>query len=75
MAWEGLRSGRFWTFSLLDSGGALLVRLAALNRDGAERWLAALEAAGCVRDDVLVQPGGLRVSAVPTSKPRILIRP
>ncbi|GIL55503.1 hypothetical protein Vafri_11070 [Volvox africanus] len=58
VAWEGLRSGRFWTFSLLDSGGALMVRLATRNRDGAERWLAALEAAGCVRDDSLAPPDG-----------------
>ncbi|GLI60498.1 hypothetical protein VaNZ11_002660, partial [Volvox africanus] len=58
VAWEGLRSGRFWTFSLLDSGGALMIRLATRNRDGAERWLAALEAAGCVRDDSLAPPHG-----------------
>jgi hypothetical protein len=61
VTWEGLRSGRYWTFSLLDSGGALLVRLAALNRDAAERWLTALEAVGCVRDDSLIPPGGPKV--------------
>ncbi|KAG2448405.1 hypothetical protein HYH02_006297 [Chlamydomonas schloesseri] len=58
VAWEGLRAGRFWAFSVLDSGGSLLVRLAALNRDAAERWLAALEAAGCVREDSLMPPEG-----------------
>ncbi|KAG2424572.1 hypothetical protein HXX76_014452 [Chlamydomonas incerta] len=58
VAWEGLRAGRFWAFSVLDSGGSLLVRLGALNRDAAERWLSALEAAGCVRDDSLMPPEG-----------------
>ncbi|KAG2493012.1 hypothetical protein HYH03_008675 [Edaphochlamys debaryana] len=66
VAWEGLRSGRYWTFSVLDGGASLLVRLAALSREGGERWLAALEAAGCVRDDSLIPregPKGSREAA------------
>lgn len=63
VAWEGLRGGRFWAFSVLDSGGSVLARMAAPARPNAERWLAALEAAGCVRDDGLVPAAGPKGAA------------
>lgn len=63
VAWEGLRGGRFWAFSVLDSGGSVLARMAAPARPNAERWLAALEAAGCVRDDGLVPAAGPKARA------------
>lgn len=30
--WEGLKQGRYWTFSLLDSAGCCLIRLSSENR-------------------------------------------
>ena len=34
VAWEGLRGGSYWTLSLLDSGGSLVVSIGAPVCDG-----------------------------------------
>ncbi len=56
---------------MLDSGGSLLARLAAPARPNAERWMAALEAAGCVRDDGLVPAAGPKARAGATCRGRV----
>lgn len=55
VAWEGAIRPQLWSVSVLDTGGATLVRLAAETQDGAERWLAALQAAGCARRDEMLR--------------------
>eukprot|EP00798_Chlamydomonas_sp_ICE-L_P009854 gene9854-7744_t len=50
LEWEGLTSGHYWAFSIVDPGGNPLARLAALSGGLALKWVEALAAEGCVEE-------------------------
>eukprot|EP00240_Pyramimonas_obovata_P003049 CAMPEP_0118923662 /NCGR_PEP_ID=MMETSP1169-20130426/2102_1 /TAXON_ID=36882 /ORGANISM="Pyramimonas obovata, Strain CCMP722" /LENGTH=671 /DNA_ID=CAMNT_0006864679 /DNA_START=317 /DNA_END=2332 /DNA_ORIENTATION=- len=50
---EGLKRGRYWTFSLIDTTGGSLLRLSTENKKDGEMWIAALKAAGNIDVEVL----------------------
>lgn len=45
LQWEGLKRERFWTFSILDSAGCVLIRLSSTSESTAQQWMTLLTSA------------------------------
>ena len=46
--WEGVKRKKFWIFGLKDTSGCVVLRLSSTDRSMAQKWIAALEAAGAM---------------------------
>lgn len=49
---EGVKNRRFWTFGVADRSGLSLIRLSSESQEEADKWLLALERAGCERREL-----------------------